>query len=135
MRSVLLLLLFLFSFLSHSQAPQGFSYQAIVRDASGEVRANQGVQFQFRIQDVSGNVLYTESHIGITNKYGLVNDIIIGKGTSTDNFSSIDWGNGSYYLNIRVDGVDLGTTQLLSVPYALYALSAGSGGGERWCRN
>ena len=51
MKSVLVFLLFLTSFFSYSQAPQGFNYQAIVRDAAGNVRANEGVQFQFRIQD------------------------------------------------------------------------------------
>ena len=126
---ILFLLLIISPFLSLSQAPQGFNYQAIVRDASGNVRANEGVQFQFRIQNLAGNAIYTENHTVVTNKYGLADGIIIGKGSTIDDFSSIDWGNGSYYINIKVDGIDLGTSQLLSVPYALYALSAGSGTG------
>ena len=128
MRLLLLLLLLIISpFLSLSQAPQGFNYQAIVRDASGNVRANEGVQFQFRIQDLAGNAIYTENHTVVTNKYGLADGIIIGKGSTVDDFTSVDWGNGTYYINVKVDGVDLGTSQLLSVPYALYALNAGSG--------
>ena len=128
MRLLLLLLFFIISpFLSLSQAPQGFNYQAIVRDASGNVRANEGVQFQFRIQDLAGNAIYTENHTVVTNKYGLADGIIIGKGSTVDDFTSVDWGNGTYYINVKVDGVDLGTSQLLSVPYALYALNAGSG--------
>ena len=63
----------------------------------------------------------------MTNKYGLADGIIIGKGSTVDDFTSVDWGNGTYYINVKVDGVDLGTSQLLSVPYALYALNAGSG--------
>ena len=129
MKSVLIFLLFLTSFFSYSQAPQGFNYQAIVRDAAGNVRANEGVQFQFRIQDLAGSAVYTENHTVVTNKYGLADGIIIGKGSTIDDFSSIDWGNGTYYINVKVDGVDLGTSQLLSVPYALYALNAGSGSG------
>ena len=129
MRSILIFLLLTFSFLSYSQAPQGFNYQAIVRDASGNVRANEGVQFQFRIQDLAGSAIYTENHTVVTNKYGLADGIIIGKGSTIDDFSSIDWGNGTYYINVKVDGIDLGTSQLLSVPYALYALNAGSGSG------
>ena len=128
MRLIILLLLLIISpFLSLSQAPQGFNYQAIVRDASGNVRANEGVQFQFRIQDLAGNAVYTENHTVVTNKYGLADGIIIGKGSTVDDFTSVDWGNGTYYINVKVDGVDLGTSQLLSVPYALYALNAGSG--------
>ena len=125
----LLALLLLSPILSFSQAPQGFNYQAIVRDAEGNVRANQGVQFQFRIQDLAGNAIYSEAHTIVTNKYGLADGIVIGKGSTVDDFSSVDWGNGTYYINVKVDGVDLGTSQLLSVPYALYALSAGSGSG------
>ena len=128
MRLIILLLLLIISpFLSLSQAPQGFNYQAIVRDVSGNVRANEGVQFQFRIQDLAGNAIYTENHTVVTNKYGLADGIIIGKGSTVDDFTSVDWGNGTYYINVKVDGVDLGTSQLLSVPYALYALNAGSG--------
>ena len=123
----LFLILIISPFLSLSQAPQGFNYQAIVRDASGNVRANEGVQFQFRIQDLAGNAIYTENHTVVTNKYGLADGIIIGKGSTVDDFTSVDWGNGTYYINVKVDGVDLGTSQLLSVPYALYALNAGSG--------
>ena len=125
----LLALLLLSPIFSFSQAPQGFNYQAIVRDSEGNVRANQGVQFQFRIQDLAGNAIYTEAHTIVTNKYGLADGIVIGKGSTVDDFSSVDWGNGTYYINVKVDGVDLGTSQLLSVPYALYALSAGTGSG------
>ena len=130
MRIISLLALILLSpIFSFSQAPQGFNYQAIVRDSEGNVRANQGVQFQFRIQDLAGNAIYTEAHTIVTNKYGLADGIVIGKGSTVDDFSSVDWGNGTYYINVKVDGVDLGTSQLLSVPYALYALSAGTGAG------
>ena len=74
------LLLILFMFLSvsttYSQAPQGFNYQAIVRDANGNIRSNQGVQFIFEIRNAAGDAVYTEAHTTITNKYGLADDII-----------------------------------------------------------
>ena len=89
------LLLIFISFYSFSQAPQGFNYQAIVRDASGNVRANEGVQFEIQIQDVSGNAVYSESHTVLTNEYGLADDIIIGKGSTNDNFSTIHCANGA----------------------------------------
>ena len=125
----LLIFLLAFNFIAESQSPQGFNYQAIVRDASGNIRANQGVQFVFEIQDVTGNSVYSEAHTTVTNKYGLADGIVIGKGATVDNFAGIDWGNGTFYVNVKVDGVDMGTSQLMSVPYALYALKAGSGGG------
>ena len=125
----LLIFLLAFNFIAESQSPQGFNYQAIVRDASGNIRANQGVQFVFEIQDVTGNSVYSEAHTTVTNKYGLADGIVIGKGATIDNFAGIDWGYGTFYVNVKVDGVDMGTSQLMSVPYALYALNAGSGGG------
>ena len=130
MRYFLTFLVFIsISFSSFSQAPQGFNYQAIVRDASGNVRSNEGVQFQFEIQDSFGFTVYSEAHTVVTNKYGLADGIIIGKGATADNFSNIDWGNGTYYIDVTVDGINIGRSQLLSVPYALYALNAGSGTG------
>ena len=129
MKYFISLIIFLTSFSTYSQSPQGFNYQAIVRDASGNIRANQGVQFVFEIQDVTGNSVYSEAHTTVTNKYGLADGIVIGKGATVDNFAGIDWGNGVFYVNVKVDGVDMGTSQLMSVPYALYALKAGSGGG------
>jgi len=124
----LLLLLFLSNY-SYSQAPQGFNYQAIVRDSNGNIRSNQGVQFTFEIRNATGDAVYTESHTVVTNKYGLADGIIIGNGSTADNFLNINWGSGTFFVNVKVDGIDMGTTQLLSVPYALYALSAGSGAG------
>ena len=125
-------ILFLFTFFllweSYSQAPQGFNYQAIVRDASGNIKANTGVQFTFKIETANGVPLYSELHTTITNKYGLTN-MTIGKGISNDDFSDINWGSGIYMLNVNIDGVDVGTTQLMSVPYALYAVSSGSSSG------
>ena len=106
MRLLLLSLFIISPFLTLSQPPQGFNYQAIVRDASGNVRANEGVQFQFRIQDLAGNAIYTENHTVVTNKYGLADGIVIGKGSTVDDFSSVDWGNGTYYINVKVVNIN-----------------------------
>ena len=110
----LLFFLIAFNLDGVAQAPQGFNYQAIVRDVSGNIRANQGVQFIFEIQDVTGNSVYTEAHTTVTNKYGLADGIVIGKGATVDNFADIDWGNGTFYVNVKVDGVEMGTSQLMS---------------------
>jgi hypothetical protein len=111
-----------------AQSPQAFKYQAVVRDASGTLLENQDVSFEISILQTSesGTVVYTETHSAATNQFGLVN-LEIGNGTTADDFSSIDWGSDDYFISISLDpdnGTDfehMGTVQLLSVPYALFA--------------
>ncbi|MCH8318195.1 MAG: hypothetical protein IIA88_06825, partial [Bacteroidetes bacterium] len=116
-----------------AQTPQSFNYQAIARDISGNILANQNVSFKIIILKTSttGTVVYSETHSIITNQFGLVN-IQIGNGTVVSgDLSTIDWGTDIYFVRIEMDvagGVNyqlMGTSQLLSVPYALYAQSAG----------
>jgi hypothetical protein len=116
----------------NAQAPQGFNYQATVRNSSGALVVNQNVLFKFNIMLNSQTSLpvYSETHQAPTDDLGQVN-LTIGSGTpTTGTFSSINWGNGSYFLGIELNTgagyVAMGTTQLLSVPYALYANTAGS---------
>jgi len=116
----------------NAQAPQGFNYQATVRNSSGALIINQNVLFKFNIMLNSQTSLpvYSETHQAPTDDLGQVN-LTIGIGTPTvGTFSSINWGSGSYFLGIELNTgsgyVAMGTTQLLSVPYALYANSAGS---------
>ena len=121
----------LLSFNTFSQAPEAFKYQAVVRDASNLILANQNVGVQLRILQgsPSGTAVYTETFAVTTNQFGLVN-LEIGTGTTTDDFSTIDWGNDTYFVENGIDvsgGTTysvMGTSQLLSVPYALHAKSA-----------
>ncbi|MGB1040276.1 MAG: tail fiber domain-containing protein, partial [Flavobacteriales bacterium] len=116
------------SLTTFSQAPEGINYQATVRNSSGALMTNQSVTVVFAINQTSatGTTVYQESHSVTTNSYGGFN-AVIGAGTaSTGTFSSINWGTNSHYLNVKVNGNDLGTTQLMSVPYALYAKTSGS---------
>lgn len=115
-----------------AQAPQGFNYQATVRNSSGALISNQNVLFKFNIMlnSQTSVPIFSETHFAPTDDLGQVN-LVIGNGTpTTGNFSTINWGNGNYYLGIELNTgtgyVAMGTTQLLSVPYALYANSAGS---------
>jgi hypothetical protein len=116
-----------------AQAPQAIQYQTIIRNAVGEVVMNQSVGLQLTVRQTTatGTAVYQETHTKITNDYGLVN-LQIGTGTTTDDFSAIDWSMGPYYLEVGLDLMGgssytvMGTTQLLSVPYALYAETAGS---------
>ena len=124
-----LLTLFLtFGFSSLGQAPEGINYQATVRNSSGALMTSQSVTVVFAIRQSStiGAIIYQENHTVTTNAYGGFNTII-GSGTATTGtFSSINWGTGTYYLSVTVNGNNLGTTQLLSVPYALYSKTSGS---------
>jgi hypothetical protein len=115
-----------------AQAPQGFNYQATVRNSTGAVIANQNVYFKFNVMlnSQTSVPVFTETHYVPTDDLGQVN-LVIGQGTATvGSFSTINWGTGNYYLGIELNTgsgyVAMGTTQLLSVPYALYANSAGN---------
>ena len=115
----------------YGQAPQKVKYQAVVRDGSNTVLNNQAVGMRLTVQQgsIGGTAAYTETFTTTTNAFGLVN-LDIGTGTTTDDFTTIDWSAGPYFVEIAVDitgGVSysvLGTSELLSVPYALYSETA-----------
>ncbi len=115
-----------------AQAPQGINYQAVARDASGSVLDGVSGTVRISILDsIGGNVLYQEEHSVTTNQFGLFN-VVIGQGTALQNaFSTINWSLGKKYLEVEADfgnGYEnMGTTQLVSVPYALYAETSGDG--------
>ena len=132
MKNYLSIVMLLFLGLSlKAQAPQGFNYQATVRNASGDLVVNQNVSFSFDIIQGSqtADPTYSEDHTLLTDDLGQVS-LVIGQGTPTTGvFSEIDWSIGNYYLAIELDtgnGFEpMGTSQLFSVPYALYAENAG----------
>ena len=128
------LLIFLFLSLSiYAQSPDKMSYQAVVRDANNTLVANQTVGMQISIlqSTITGTVVYTETHSVDTNINGLVS-LEIGNGSSSDNFSEIDWSAGPYFIKTETDPTGgssytiTGTSQLMSVPFALYATTSGS---------
>lgn len=115
-----------------AQVPQGFNYQATVRNNTGALIINKSVSFKFNIitTSVSGTAVYSETQTVTTDDLGQVS-LVIGKGIpTTSTFASIDWSTGTYFLGIELNTgngyVAMGTTQLLSVPYALYAKNSGS---------
>ena len=113
-----------------AQALQKMSYQAVIRDASNNLVTSHSVGMKISILQGSatGTVVYTETQTPTTNANGLIS-IEFGGGTG---FSSIDWSTGSYFIQTETDptgGTNYtinGTSQLLSVPYAMYAGSAGT---------
>lgn len=119
----------------YAQAPEKFNYQAVVRDKSGNALTNQSIVLRMSIHESSatGTIVYQEIQNVTTNKLGIVN-IQIG-GVNPENgydFSKLDWSSKSKYIQIEIDYeggsnfVDMGSTELLSVPYALYAKQSGS---------
>ncbi len=118
--------------LSVGQVPQGFKYQAVCRDNTGEIIQNQEVSIRLSIHDLSplGTIVYQETFTVNTNPYGLIT-LDVGNGNvQSGDFTLIPWESGGKYLEIELDlGVgytSMGTTQLLSVPYALHAETAES---------
>ena len=117
-----------------AQAPQTFSYQTVIRDNNWQTIANQNVSIEIAIREdaANGTIIYKEAHSSTTNDLGLVNLAVGGGGVVSGSWANIDWGNHSYFIQVAVDvlaGVNyivMGTTQLRSVPYALYAENAGS---------
>jgi uncharacterized protein (TIGR02145 family) len=116
-----------------AQSPEKMSYQAVVRNSSNQLVTNTAVGMKISILQGSANgtVVYSESQDPSTNANGLVT-IEVGGGTViSGTFSSIDWSAGTYFIKTEIDpsgGTSYsisGTSQLLSVPYALYAKSAG----------
>jgi len=117
-----------------AQSPQKMSYQAVVRNATNQLIANTtvGMKISMLQGSASGTAAYVETQTPVTNANGLVS-IEIGGGTLiSGTFSAIDWANGPYFIKTETDPAGgtnytiTGVSQLLSVPYALYALSAGS---------
>jgi hypothetical protein len=107
-------------------------YQVVARNAIGGLMANQAVSFQLTIYEggPAGTIVYQEVHSTTTNLYGLVN-LEVGTGlVAAGDISTIAWGSGSYFLETALDPAGgfafavMGTTQLLSVPYALHASTA-----------
>ncbi len=114
----------------HSQSPQGIPYQAVMRNADGTVMASSEAVLTFMIHDgtADGTVVYQESHALTSNAQGLVSCVVGNGVVSQGNFSNINWGNGAKFLHVMMGSTDLGTQQMLSVPYALYAEQSGTPG-------
>ncbi len=115
-----------------AQSPEKISYQAVIRDASDNLITDTQVGMQISILQgsESGTAVYVETQEPPTNANGLVS-IEIGAGTTSDDFSAIDWANGPYFIKTETDPFGAtsytitGTSQLLSVPYALYSKLGG----------
>lgn len=129
---VLLILCLGFALSSYAQAPQSFQYQAIARSSTGTPLINQNINIRISVisGSTTGSILYVETHTPTSNQFGLFT-LQIGQGTiANGSFNAINWGSNPHFLKVEMDETggnafqDMGTTQLLSVPYALHAASA-----------
>lgn len=119
-----------------AQAPEMLNYQGIARDNSGLEIANQAIGLEITIHSgsINGTTVYRERHNVTTSNLGLFNVQIGGGQFQFGQFSTIDWGGDSYFVEVGIDPAggttyqSLGGQQLISVPYALYAKSSGTGG-------
>lgn len=138
MKKVFILFALCFSSVLFAQVPQGISYQAVAFNGSGNPVVSGTVSVRLSILDnsASGTTLYTETHSKTTNAQGLFN-LVIGQGTLVSgNFNTINWRVNTKFLKIEMDATGgsnytlVGSTQLLSVPYALAADSLVTSPGE-----
>lgn len=131
--SILTAVLLLFTILivdyAKAQAPQKFSYQAVIRDGSNNLVTNSNIGMQISINQGSpgGTSVYVETQTPVTNENGLIS-VNIGNGTIVSgDFTGIDWGSGPYFIKSEIDPAGgasysiTNTQELMSVPYALHA--------------
>ncbi len=135
---VLICSIFLTLFSAKAQAPQKMSYQAVVRNAANTLIANTavGVKISVLQTTANGTVVYSERHTPTTNASGLATFEIGGGTILSGTMAGINWSNGPYFIKTETDPTGgsnytiSGTSQLASVPYALF--SANSGTPNNW---
>jgi hypothetical protein len=133
-RVLVLFALLIYEVLAFCQSvPPGIPYQAVVRNTDGSVAANANLTARFTLHQntTDGVVEFQETHALVSNAQGLVS-AVIGQGTEEQSsFSAIVWSNTTKFLQVEMDlgngYVDLGTQQLMSVPFAMYAASGTPG--------
>ena len=131
MKKLVLLLILMQSVITIAQAPQKMSYQAVIRNSGGALVVNQAVGMKISVLQgsTSGTAVFAETHTPTTNANGLVS-LEIGTGSPVNGtLAGVNWANGPYYIQSQIDvtgGTNYtltGAYQLLSVPYALYAVN------------
>ncbi|MEO1263548.1 MAG: hypothetical protein AAFZ15_32350 [Bacteroidota bacterium] len=132
MKKINLLSTFLFCVFSYclmAQVPQSINYQAIARDADGCPLTEETIDIQITIRKDSANnnnIIYREDHSPTTSPNGYFK-LLIGQGDNAiGDFDQIDWYDSPYFLNVKMGNEDMGTSRIVSVPYALFAERAQS---------
>ncbi|MFZ4378009.1 MAG: hypothetical protein ACOYN9_16745, partial [Saprospiraceae bacterium] len=124
-----IIVLLIFPLLGISQAPTKINFQSVLRNTNGEVLSNSAVSLRISILSgtINGSAVYIETHTKTTDTGGLMS-LQIGGGTVLSGvFANINWGSSAHFIKLEADFsggnsyVLLGTQELMSVPYALYA--------------
>ncbi len=114
---------------ANAQAPQGIPYQAVARNSSGVILASTTISVRFTIRDsvATGTIKYRETFSVTTTAQGMFS-VNVGQGTPvTGTFSGINWGTNAKFMQVEIDPagglsyIDMGTTQMMSVPYSIYS--------------
>lgn len=134
MRYFLIFTLLLFTSGIYCQSPSKFNFQAVARNTSGNLIINQNISVRVSILSGSatGSSEYSETHSVLTDVFGVFNLLVGGGSVASGTFNAITWGSASKFLKIEADVTGgttyqvIATTQILSVPYALYAEKAGN---------
>ena len=122
--------------ITHAQTPNAIPYQAVARNSSGNLIASQNISLRFSIHDgtATGTTVFQETQSVTTNLLGLFS-VNIGQGTPVSgNFTTINWGTGAKFTQVEMDAtggnsyIDMGTQQMMSVPFALYAAHSNDAG-------
>ena len=129
MKYLIIMSLLIIPMLGISQASQRINFQSILRNTNGEVVSNKAVSLRISIlsDSITGPAVYVETHARTTDAGGLMS-LQIGNGTAPSrDFATINWGNSAHFIKLEADFsggnnyILLGTQELMSVPYALYA--------------
>jgi hypothetical protein len=133
MKKLIVLFCLLVTSAIKAQAPQYLNYQGIARDAGGTIITTAiGVKFEILQGSASGTVVYDETNTITPSSAGIFTTAIGSGAPGIGTFSAINWANGPYFIRVNIDPAGgtsystVGTSQLLSVPYALYAETAGN---------
>ena len=129
-----ILLLVLLANVALAQAPQGIPYQAVARNSSGSILVSTAISVRFTIRDsvATGAIKYRETFSVTTTAQGMFS-VNVGQGTVvTGTFAGINWGTNAKFMQVEMDPaggssyIDMGTQQMMSVPYALYSGTSGT---------
>jgi hypothetical protein len=130
MNIVRIVLLLIFPLLGISQAPTKINFQSVLRNTNGEVVSNKAVNLKISILSgtITGTAVYIETHSKTTDVVGLISLQIGGGSVLSGVFGTINWGSSAHFIKLEADFsggnsyVLLGTQELMSVPYALFAI-------------
>lgn len=122
---------------AHAQVPNKFNYQAYARNSLGQAIPNANIKLRFSLADGSsgGAIVYSETRSVTTSSIGMFSVVIGSAGaiSTTGNLATVNWGNSSKYLKVEIDPAGgnnfsvLANSELVSVPYALYAVNGTPG--------